>query len=63
MKMPLVNKATCIGCGTCTALCPNTFILKEDNKAYVAEPQGEPEAKIQEAIDACPVGAITWKNS
>jgi ferredoxin len=61
MKKPKVNQATCIGCGTCPALCPNTFELRGDGKAYVTNPTGHSEAEIQEAIDACPVDAISWE--
>lgn len=63
MKKPTINQATCVGCGTCHALYPNTFVLKEDNKAQVTNPQAESEEEIQEAIDACPVKAISWENS
>jgi ferredoxin len=29
--------------------------------ATVIAPHGAPEEEIQEAIDACPVGAIRWE--
>lgn len=61
MKVPKVNPKTCIGCGTCTALCPKTFELNSEFKAEVINPPGDPEDKIQEMIDTCPTQAITWE--
>lgn len=63
MKKPKVDKVKCIGCGTCTALCPKTFVFDPDYKAEVANPTGEPESEIQNAIDSCPTQAIFWEES
>jgi ferredoxin len=60
-KIPVVDKNTCIGCGSCVALCPKVFRLGSDGKAEVYKPNGDTESNIQKAIDACPVGAIKWK--
>jgi len=50
-----VDKKVCIGCGSCEAICPEVFKLK----------QGKAEVKIQKNIDcvkeaaqSCPVDAI-----
>lgn len=61
MKLPQVNQTTCIGCGTCAALAPKTFVVKDDGKSHVLEPSGNSEQEIQGAIDSCPVGAISWR--
>jgi len=61
MKKPKVNQQTCIGCGTCPALCPNTFAIQDDGKAHVTNPSGDSEEEIQGAVDACPVDAISWE--
>jgi len=61
MKKVEVNKDLCIGCGTCVSLCGNVFELGEDNKSHVkknADLTGN-ESCIKEAIDACPVQAIS----
>ncbi len=50
-----VNKKECIGCGSCEAICPSVFQLK-NGKAEVKKPEGAPCAK--EAAEACPVDAI-----
>lgn len=60
-KLLGVDATTCIGCGTCPALCPRTFSINENGIAFVVNPSGESKAEIQEAIDACPVEAISWE--
>ncbi|MFA5124918.1 MAG: ferredoxin [Patescibacteria group bacterium] len=63
MSKPLVSEA-CIACGTCEAVCPAVFkVVEVEGKpiATVLEADYEAEkAKIDEAIGACPVQAITW---
>lgn len=63
MKKPVVDQEKCIGCGTCPVLCPKTFELRDDGKAYVKNPVGDPEGEIQNTIDSCPVQAISWEES
>jgi ferredoxin len=62
---PKVDKEKCIGCGTCEALCPAVFKLGEGGKAEViAEADFEKHRRcIQEAIEMCPVKAISQENS
>ena len=62
-KTPKVDLNTCIGCGTCTSMCPNTFAIGDDGKSHVSNPTGESEEQIQQAIDACPVRAISWEEA
>lgn len=54
-----IDKNKCIGCGTCVALASKTFKLGSDGKAEVIEPSGDEEATIKEALDSCPVDAIS----
>jgi len=35
--------------------------MSDDNLAEVYDPEGESEATIQEAMDACPVNCIHWE--
>jgi ferredoxin len=61
-KMALtIDKKKCIGCGSCVALCPKVFELDNDGKAKVKNEKGDSKENIQRAIDACPVGAISYK--
>jgi len=52
-----VNKESCIGCGSCVAICPSNFELGADGKAEVRSQ--DDSTCVKEAIDACPVQAIS----
>ena len=58
-KNPVVNKDLCIGCGSCTALCSQTFNMGADGKSEVVNPQGNSQEEIKQAVDSCPVQAIS----
>ncbi|MDD5318145.1 MAG: ferredoxin [Candidatus ainarchaeum sp.] len=60
-KVPYVDRDACIGCGTCVAICPAVFQLKDDGKSDVVDAKGGSEAEIQQAIDSCPAQCIHWK--
>jgi len=60
MKKLVVDQDTCIGCGTCAALCPKVFKMKDNGKAEVIGQTADTQENIQNAIDSCPVGAIKW---
>lgn len=51
-----VNNDLCIGCGTCVALCPDTFKIGDDNKSEVISQEDITCAK--KAAESCPVQAI-----
>jgi len=59
MKIPVVDQDACIGCGACVEECPEVFELK-DEKAHVVNPDKCNTCNCQEAIDICPVTAISW---
>lgn len=60
-KNLVVDEDTCISCGLCAEIAPNTFKLDENDISQVIDPQGDPEDKIEEAIENCPVEAIYWE--
>ena len=60
MKKPQINKDLCIGCGLCESIYPEVFRLGKSFKSEVIG-ECEDEKKCQEAIDSCPVGAISWE--
>ena len=53
--MVKVDKNTCIGCGTCVAVCPEGFEMK-GGKSVVKNPKAP---CVDKAIKACPVQAIS----
>jgi len=55
-----VNKDNCIGCGACSAVCPEVFDLGEDGLAVVkvGEVAEDKKDAVNEAKDGCPVSAI-----
>ncbi|RLG16842.1 ferredoxin [Nanoarchaeota archaeon] len=54
-----VNKETCIGCGSCVAICPAIFELKEGKSVVKKQPSSEKEEScVKDAVEACPVDAI-----
>lgn len=53
-----VNKTECIGCGSCTAVCPANFEIGPDGKAQAINPEVEELGCNQVAAENCPVRAI-----
>ncbi|PIO00257.1 ferredoxin [archaeon CG10_big_fil_rev_8_21_14_0_10_43_11] len=52
-----VDEQTCIGCGSCEAICPKAFYLI-DGLAKVKKDHAATNGELEEAIDICPVDAI-----
>ncbi|MCX8146953.1 MAG: ferredoxin [Candidatus Woesearchaeota archaeon] len=57
MATVVIDKNKCIGCGACASICSEGFVLK-GGKSNVKNPNAP---CVDEAISACPVGAITKK--
>ena len=55
--MVKVDKKKCIGCGLCAAICDEIFEMADDLKAQIKKQKDIPSVK--EAIESCPVGAIS----
>ncbi len=56
----VVDKDTCISCGLCVSTEPGVFEMDDDGKAVaVADTTEENKDSVQEAIDGCPVDAIS----
>ena len=56
-----VDQDTCIGCGACTAVCPDVFDLNDEGKAENIMGEDIPEDLMdacKEAAESCPVEAI-----
>jgi len=58
-KKIVVDESACIACGTCESVAPDYFKI-EDNVSKVVKEYDEKDAKlIEEAVESCPVQAIT----
>ena len=55
--MVKINKEKCIGCGLCASVCDEVFKMGNDGKAAVKAQKKIP--CVKEAIDSCPVSAIS----
>lgn len=56
-----VDKKKCIGCGSCNAICPKSFTMK-DGKAEPTNKQVEKITCEKDAESSCPVNAIKISN-
>ena len=57
----IVNQDSCIGCGLCISTVPEVFEVNADVKGEASgNTTTENKSAVQEAIDACPVQAISW---
>lgn len=54
-----VDRQLCMGSGTCVVLAPATFAQDGDIKAVVIDPHGDDLVAVKEAVNACPMGALT----
>jgi len=59
MANPTVDKDLCVGCGLCSQVCPDVFEMTADGKADVIDGADMSAACIQDAVDQCPVTAIS----
>jgi ferredoxin len=63
MAHPVIDEELCAGCGTCEALCPEAFEVRDDDLAHVIEGSSCAEAGCcEEAAECCPEGAITLED-
>ena len=57
----VVDEGVCIGCALCTSFAPEIFEINDDGFAEaMQEATDEQKDAVQQAIDACPVVAISW---
>jgi ferredoxin len=54
-----VDRDVCMGSGMCCVYAPNTFDIDDEAKSFVKDPQGDDEAHIRSAVEACPTRALS----
>ena len=59
-RVPFVDPDLCTGCELCVETVPAVFGM-EGEVATILDPEAAEEDEIQEAIDNCPVEAISWQ--
>ena len=59
MANPAVDKDLCVGCALCAQVCAEVVEMGADEVAQVKADADLNSACIQDAVDQCPVGAIT----
>lgn len=58
-----VNPDECIGCGLCCGICEEVFRMNDEGKAEAYQAVTEVnQSDVQNAIDSCPVSAISWND-
>ncbi|MFH1358290.1 MAG: ferredoxin [archaeon] len=57
--MVKVDQEKCIGCGACVAACEDVFEMGDDMKAHIKTGADTSKGCVKEAIDVCPVDAIS----
>lgn len=61
IKSPHVNE-TCIGCSACVAISDEVFELNDEGLSEVKACADYDDKFVDDAISACPVDAISWKD-
>ena len=57
-----IDREECVGCGACAEIAPDVFRIDADDKAEVyGEVTDDNKDNVQDAIDTCPVSAISWE--
>jgi len=61
MAKILVDPEKCVGCGACVSVCSDAFEMKDVDGKHVSLPKAGAESApcVDDAIDTCPVDAIT----
>lgn len=54
-----VDQDLCTGCGLCAQICPEVFEIGDDGYSHVIKGADAGLPCVDEAIDQCPVGAIS----
>jgi len=62
-RVPVIDMSECNACDSCLHLCPAVFKRNEETGGIeVMEMEVYPEEEVQEVINCCPRGCITWED-
>lgn len=56
-----VDRDLCVGSTMCVNIAPRAFALDDDRLSHVVDPHGEPVDTLLEAVEHCPMAAITFE--
>src|SRR5919108_421215 len=56
--LAFINHPLCVGNAMCETFAPNAFRLNDNRQSEAVDPAGDPEEKILEAAENCPMSAI-----
>ncbi len=59
-KSILIDVYECNGCGSCVEICPEVFVMDENEKATLRDPDAEITDKVEEAAAYCPQDCISF---
>ncbi|SFM86746.1 ferredoxin [Thermodesulforhabdus norvegica] len=62
MKKPTVDLSKCKLCMACVAVAPEVFKEVDESYIDVIERSEYPAEKVEEAINCCPSGCISWED-
>ena len=54
-----IDTTRCIGCGMCAYAAPQVFRVVGKYSTVIAQPEGSRNARVSNAENGCPVGAIS----
>ena len=60
-KKLVVNTDLCAGCGRCVMVAEKSFKMNDRGQSEAINPPGDDKETIQQAMDECPLMAITWE--
>jgi len=52
------DRKACIGCGVCTSVCPENWVMESDGKAKPIKTEVDEVSGNKDAAENCPVGCI-----
>ena len=61
MKIPIVDKITCVDCDICVDLCPAVFKRIGDGSIAVIALPAYPEQEVNAVIQDCLGNCISWE--